>query len=134
MVLSESLLSLHESLIPSYLQAGGFDERTSVEFGLDSAAGIFSLLLFGLSLYAWYRRGKQPSLLIVSIAFLAFFSELLVEILPVGEADDELFSSIMDFVVLGLFFLALVVKPQRKFEEKSPREFDKIHDTDKQQQ
>ena len=100
----------------SLLQTGGFDERASVEFGLEFAAGIFSLILFAVSLYAWFRRGRQFSLLIVAIAFLTFFSKQLIEILPIGELHDELFSSIMDFVVLGLFFVALVVRPQRRIE------------------
>ncbi|MGI0092451.1 MAG: hypothetical protein ACREBS_12160 [Nitrososphaerales archaeon] len=100
----------------SSFQIGGLDEKISLQFGLESAAGIFSLILFVVSLYAWSRRGRQISLLIVAVAFLTFFSKQLIEILPIDELHDELFSPIMDFVVLGLFFVALVVRPQRRIE------------------
>jgi len=93
------------------LQLG--DPVGSLEFLLETAASIFSLVLFLVTLYAWSRRERQPALLIVSLAFLAYFSKLIIEILPLGELHDELFSSVMDFVTLGLFFLALVIKPQR---------------------
>ena len=43
-----------------------------------------------LRLYAWSRRGRQPTLLIVSIAFLVYFFKLIIEILPIGELHDDL--------------------------------------------
>ena len=73
-------------------------------------------------MYAWSRRGRQPALLVVSVAFLVYFSKLIIEILPVGELHDILISSIMDFITLGIFFLALVVKPQRSHSAEDDRE------------
>ncbi|MHB1868139.1 MAG: hypothetical protein ACYCPP_04250 [Nitrososphaerales archaeon] len=107
----ESLQSLVIGHFSTALQLG--DPVGSLEFLLETAASIFSLVLFLVTLYAWSRRERQPALLIVSLAFLAYFSKLIIEILPLGELHDELFSSVMDFVTLGLFFLALVIKPQR---------------------
>lgn len=95
------------------LQFGDVDQTNSVEFLLETGASIFSLVLFFVTMYAWYRRGKQSTLLIVSIAFLVYFSKLLIELLPISESHDELIGSIMDFATLGIFFLALVVRPQR---------------------
>ena len=107
----ESLQLLVIAHFSAALQLG--DPVGSLEFLLETAASIFSLVLFLVTLYAWSRRERQPALLIVSLAFLAYFSKLIIEILPLGELHDELFSSVMDFVTLGLFFLALVIKPQR---------------------
>ena len=107
----ESLQILVTAHFSVTLQLG--DPVGSLEFLLETAASIFSLVLFLVTLYAWSRRERQPALLIVSLAFLAYFSKLIIEILPLGELHDELFSSVMDFVTLGLFFLALVIKPQR---------------------
>jgi hypothetical protein len=99
--------------ITNSLQLGSFDQRGSVEFLLETAAGIFSLVLFAVTLFAWSRRDRQTSLLLVAFAFFLYFSKLLIELLPIGELHDELVSSIMDFGTLTLFFLALVVRPQR---------------------
>jgi hypothetical protein len=95
------------------LQFGDVDQIRSAAFILEAAASVFSLLLFFVTMYAWSRRGRQPTLLIVSIAFLSYFSKILLEILPISEIHDELIGSIIDFVTLGLFFLALVVRPRR---------------------
>ncbi len=110
----DSFLLLVFWQVSAALQFGDFGQKNSLEFLLEIAASIFSLLLFSVTMYAWSRRGKQPTLFIVSIAFLVFFSKLLTEILPIGELHDELVSSIMDFVVLGIFFLALLVKPKKR--------------------
>jgi hypothetical protein len=99
--------------ITNSLQLGTLDEKGSVEFLLETAAGIFSLVLFAVTLFAWSRRGRQTSLLLVALAFFLYFSKLLIELLPIGELHDELVSSIMDFGTLTLFFLALVVRPHR---------------------
>ncbi len=102
----------------SALQLGTLDQKSSAEFLLEAGASIFSLVLFGVTLFAWSRRGKQSSLLLVAFAFFLYFSKLLIEILPIGELHDELVSSIMDFGTLTLFFLALVVRPQRSGRQK----------------
>ncbi|MHB8567675.1 MAG: hypothetical protein ACYC7D_01110 [Nitrososphaerales archaeon] len=78
------------------------------------ATSVFSLILFFVTLYAWAKRGKQPTLLIVSMAFLLFFSKQLLEILPFGSLHSELVSSLFDFATLVLFFIALVVRPRRR--------------------
>ena len=96
------------------LQVGQLNEQGSVEFWLDVSTVVFSFLLFSVTIYAWTRRGRQPTLLIVSFGFLTFFIKQLVEVLPLNSLHGELFSSIMDFVALALFFVALVVRPQRK--------------------
>ncbi len=109
------LISNH--LVPLF-QIGAFSQDGSIEYVLELATGIFSLVLFAITLYAWWQRGRQPTLLIVSFAFLAFFSKQLIEILPLGQLHGELFSSVMDFLTLVLFFIALVVRPRRKGKER----------------
>ncbi|MGA2875318.1 MAG: hypothetical protein ABSE82_07240 [Nitrososphaerales archaeon] len=122
----ESSLSLVSGHVSVALQFGDVEQGMSLTFFLETAASIFSLVLFFVTMYAWSRRGRQPALLVVSVAFLVYFSKLIIEILPIGELHDDLVSSIMDFVTLGIFFIALVVKPQRghvtenKVEEKKP--------------
>jgi hypothetical protein len=91
-----------------------FDVEGSAEFSLEVASSVFALVLFGITIYAWNKRGRQPTLLIVSFGFIAFFLKQLVEILPLSLLHSELFTSAMDFLTLGLFFIALVVRPQRK--------------------
>jgi preprotein translocase subunit YajC len=99
--------------VSSALQFGDIEGGMTLSFFLEAAASIFSLVLFFVTIYAWSRRQKQPALLIVSIAFLVYFSKLVIEFLPIGELHDDLIASMIDFVTLGLFFIALVVKPQR---------------------
>jgi heme/copper-type cytochrome/quinol oxidase subunit 1 len=88
-------------------EGGGF--ATVLEFG----AGTFSLVLFAVTLYAWFRR-RQPTLLVVSFAFFTFFVKQILEILPFSVLHTEIASSILDFLTLTLFFVALVVAPKRK--------------------
>lgn len=97
-------------LNPSIFQ----DVAGSLEDALEIAAGGFSFLLFALSIYAFWRRGKQPTLLIVSIAFLMFFLKQVFEFIPISILHSELISSAMDFFILALFFVALVVRPRRR--------------------
>jgi hypothetical protein len=74
--------------------------------------GVFALILFMLSLYAWFRR-KQPSLIIVSVAFFLFFFKEIVEFLPTEPADLTLVMKLIDFVILALFFVAITIRPRR---------------------
>jgi heme A synthase len=95
---------------------GGQREAAEV---LRAGAGIFALILFTLSLYAWSRR-RQPALLIVSLAFLLFFITHVVQIAAdVYEfnASMNLVLVLMDFIILALFFVAIVVRPRRKEQE-----------------
>lgn len=94
------------------LQLPVFDEKGSILFLLEAGASIFSLVLFAVTIYAWSRR-RQRTLIIVALAFLAYFSKLVFELLPIGELHDDLVSAGIDFVTLVLFFIALVLKPQR---------------------
>ena len=88
-------------------------ESGLLEHLLDIGSGLFTLILFALTLYAWSKRGRQPTLLIVSFAFLAFFVKQILELFPFSAVSGELLSSILDFVTLALFFVALVVRPRR---------------------
>jgi len=96
-----------------------FGNEGPIELGLDLATGLFSFVLFVVTLYAWARRSKQPTLIIVSLGFLAFFVKQLVATLPFPPLHGELFGSVMDFLTLSLFFLALVVRPRRRISEKT---------------
>jgi heme A synthase len=108
-------LRLFEGL-PTTLQAGGplFGNEGPIEFSLDLATGTFSFVLFALTLYAWTRRSRQPTLLFVSLGFLTFFAKQLIGVLPLGALHGELFASIMDFATLSLFFVGLVLRPRRR--------------------
>ena len=90
-----------------------FGSEGAVDFFLDIAASGFSLVLFLVTLFAWSRRGRQLTLLIVSFAFLTFFISHVLGALPYAFFQGELFHSVMDFLTLALFFVALVVRPQR---------------------
>ena len=101
-------------------QAWGRESPT--EFAFEVATGILSIVLFSVTLYAWARRERQQTLFMLSFAFLACFIRQLGSILLVGPLQDELFDSVMDFVILGLFFAALVIRPRRKREPLRNRE------------
>jgi hypothetical protein len=96
-----------------------FGNEGPIELGLDLATGLFSFVLFLVTLYAWARRSKQPTLIFVSLGFLAFFVKQLVTALPFPPLHGELFGSVMDFLTLSLFFIALVVRPRRSISEKT---------------
>lgn len=102
------------SLVIHVSQFEGAERETAEALGI--ASGIFALLLFSLSMYAWFRR-RQPALAIVSIAFLLFFFRHIVQVL----AEMYEFSSsvsltlvFVDFIILALFFVAIVIRPKRK--------------------
>lgn len=96
-----------------------FGNEGTIEFVLDFATGAFSFILFALTLYAWSKRSRQPTLLVVSIGFLSFFVKQLVGVLPLSALHGELFGSFMDFLTLTLFFVALVLRPKRKASNKA---------------
>jgi hypothetical protein len=85
-----------------------------IDFVLDISTSTFSLVLFAITLYAWARRSRQTTLLIMSFGFLCFFIKQLVDVLSIAALNGELFRTVMDFAALSLFFFALVVKPFRK--------------------
>lgn len=84
---------------------------------LEIGRGIFALILFSLSLYAWSIR-RQPALIMVAIAFLLFFMKTLLDyILP--STTEGIVRVGIDFAALALFFGAIVVRPR-----KDPRQAD----------
>ncbi|MDG6999160.1 MAG: hypothetical protein JRN15_08610 [Nitrososphaerota archaeon] len=102
-------------MIESYLaHAGLIAVRVSIVGTLEVAAGVFAFVLFLLSVYAWTRR-KHYSLLLFSAAFFAYFLKSLVdEVLPLASYEAELIGASLNFIVLALFFLALVIGAGRK--------------------
>lgn len=88
------------------------------EFGLEEilqiGSGLFALGLFIISLIA-YHRSKQNRILIVSASFFLYFTKIALQhidiFLPNLETSiiDLLIAS-SDFVILLLFFLAVVKK------------------------
>jgi hypothetical protein len=78
---------------------------------LEVGRGIFALILFSLSLYAWSRR-RQPALIMVAAAFLLFFMKTLLDYVLPSTTEDIVRVGI-DFVALALFFVAIVVRPRR---------------------
>jgi hypothetical protein len=89
-------------------------QDTVLETVLDVATIIFCLVLFSVTMYAWSRSGKQPSLLLVAIAFLTFLWIDAIEIFPLDDTERALTRSILVFVTLSLFFVALVLRPLRR--------------------
>lgn len=89
-------------------------EGPDLSESLDFATGVFAAFLFVVSLFA-YRRTKMKRLLFVSAAFgLYAFRAILPRleiILPTVEATTiaAILSSI-GFVILALFFVAIVKK------------------------
>ena len=81
---------------------------------LDLAIAAFALVLLGLSLSA-YRKTRLNRLLIVSAAFGLFAVEVVVRqldffVFAVGVETDEVITTLMEFVILLLFFLAVARK------------------------
>jgi apolipoprotein N-acyltransferase len=107
-------------LLSVVLQVGQFEgAQRDIADVLRVGTGVFALILFSLSLYAWSRRRRQPALAIVSSAFLLFFLKQAIWLL--SDAYDfgsiELLLEVFDFVILALFFLAIVLRPRRKQQE-----------------
>jgi len=107
-----TMTSIHISVILQL--GGGFQgQQGDVTDVLGIAAGIFALVLLALSTYAWTKR-RQTSLIFVSAVFLLFFFKVVLEILPSEGNTLQFVSVILDFVILALFFLAIVVRPRLK--------------------
>jgi hypothetical protein len=78
---------------------------------LEIGRGIFALILFSLSLYAWSKR-RQPALIMVAAAFFLFFMKTLLDyVLP--STTEGIVRVGIDFAALALFFVAIVVRPRR---------------------
>jgi hypothetical protein len=96
---------------PLQMDAGqGFE----VEEVLDLAIAAFAVVLLALSLSA-YRKTHLSRLLIVSAAFGLFAVEVVVRqldvfVFAVGFETDEIITTLLEFVILLLFFLAVARK------------------------
>src|SRR5438094_9242611 len=71
---------------------------------LDIGQAVFALVLFAVSLYAWYVR-KQTSLVIVALAFLMFFITTVIREFFRQLPGEAFITNSLDFVSLALFFL-----------------------------
>ena len=83
-----------------------------------AAVGFFALLLFSLSLYAWSRR-RHVGLLLVSSAFLLFTVKEVLWFLSTVYALNssiDLIRTLLDLLVLGLFFAAVTLRPRKQLE------------------
>lgn len=98
---------LHLLLVVTEYEEQDFQDVLSI------GAGVFALILFSLSLYSWLRR-KRFSLLVVAIAFLLFFLKSVIQFIPEQSSLSNLIYSLIDFVFLAMFFLALVLKSDKE--------------------
>ena len=79
---------------------------------LELGRGVFALVLFAISLYAWSKR-KQPALLIVAAAFLPFFAKTVLDVFYSRSTLLDLIRPLFDFIALALFFVAIVIRPRK---------------------
>ena len=91
-----------------------FDQRFETEELLNGGIVLFALLLLALTLSA-YRKTRLRRLLLVSAAFGLFAVEVAVRqldafVLAVGFQTEQVIITVMELVVLLLFFLAIVVR------------------------
>jgi hypothetical protein len=78
---------------------------------LELGRGVFALILFSLSMYAWSKR-RQPTLIVVAAAFLLFFIKTPLDyVLPSSTYDIVRVG--IDFATLALFFIAIVLRPRK---------------------
>ena len=103
--------AIHSQLISPLLD---IDEGFATQETLDIAIAIFALVLLALSLSA-YRKTRLRRLLLVSAAFGLFAVEVLIGqlddfVFDVGFQTEQIVVAVMEFVILLLFFLAIVVR------------------------
>jgi hypothetical protein len=89
-------------------------EGFGTQEALDVAIAVFALILLALSLSA-YRKTRMRRLLLVSGAFALFAVEVLVRqlddfVFNVGFQTAQIVVAVMEFIILLLFFLAIVVR------------------------
>jgi hypothetical protein len=103
--------ALHSQLISPLVDVdAGFETQEA----LDVAIAVFALILLALSLSA-YRKTRLRRLLLVSCAFGLFAVEVLIRqlddfVFDVGFQTEQIVVAVMEFVILLLFFLAIVVR------------------------
>jgi hypothetical protein len=83
---------------------------------LELGRGVFALVLFTISLYAWSKR-RQFALIIVAMAFLLFFVKTVLDVLLPASTLLDLSREFIDFAALALFFLAIVVRPRKALDK-----------------
>jgi hypothetical protein len=105
------LTAIHPLVFPTVSDIDtGFEPQEAV----DLAIAIFALILLALSLSA-YRKTRLKRLLIVSVAFALFAVEVGIGqlddvVFAVGYQTDLLVVGFMEFIILLLFFVAIVVR------------------------
>jgi len=103
--------SIHSLLISPLVDVDTSFETQEV---LDSAIAIFALVLLALTLSA-YRRTHLKRLLLVSGAFGLFAVEVGIRqldafVFTLGFQTEQILVAVMEFIILLLFFLAVVVR------------------------
>jgi len=103
--------TIHSLLISPLVD---IDEGFETQEILDSAIAIFALVLLALSLSA-YRKTHLRRLLLVSGAFGLFAVEVGIRqldafVFAVGFQTEQILVGAMEFIILLLFFLAVVVR------------------------
>ncbi len=91
-----------------------FDQGLESQEVLDAAVGVFALLLFALSLSA-YQKTHLRRLLVVSVSFALFAVEVAIRqldviVFAVGYQTDLVITTILELLILLLFFIAVVIK------------------------
>ncbi len=79
---------------------------------LELGRGVFALVLFTITLYAWSKR-RRPALLIVATAFLLFFGKTVLDVLYSTSTLIDIVRPLFDFIALALFFVAIVIRPRK---------------------
>lgn len=90
------------------------DQGFATQESLDIAIAVFALVLLTLSLSA-YRKTRLRRLILVSAAFGLFAVEVLLRqlddfVFNVAFQTGQIVIAAMEFVILLLFFLAIVVR------------------------
>ncbi|HUI01200.1 MAG TPA: hypothetical protein VLU99_03865 [Nitrososphaerales archaeon] len=103
--------AVHSALTSLVFEA---DEGFETEEVLDLAIAVFALVLLALTLSA-YRRTRLRRLLVVSAAFGLFAIEVGIRqldafVFTVGVQTDQILVGAMEFVILVLFFVAVVIR------------------------
>jgi len=89
-------------------------EQLDIAELLKLGSGLFALILLAISLLAYYRN-RQRRLLFVSGAFALYFIQIITEHLDIFLPNLEnsfldLLLAFIDFIILLLFFLAIIKK------------------------
>lgn len=131
-IIGGSLVSV-VAILYSNMQSIAYSNNNSIDLLLDKtnmaelfdiASGIFAVILCTLSLVA-YRNLKSTRMLLVSAAFGIFavhaiVSKLDVFISTIESSILELIVSIISFVSLAFFFLAIVKRPKIEVGTRTP--------------